>query len=78
MCFRKFWDPKMFKNRPPDRLWAYFLYQTVSKNHARLTGGLRITRKPQNYAEIGPKIFLLPPPGGGELGSPLTQVETVP
>ena len=57
MCFRKFWDPKMFKNPPPDRLWGYFLYQTASKNHARLTGRLRIVRKPQNLTDIDPKIF---------------------
>ena len=48
----------MFKNQPPDRLWEYFLYQTASKNHARLTGSLRIVRKPQNLTEIDPKIFL--------------------
>ena len=47
----------MFKNRPPDRLWAYFLYETASKNHARLTGDLRIVRKPQNFTQIDPKIF---------------------
>ena len=57
MCFRKFWNPKMFKNQPPDRLWGKFLYQSVSKNHARLTGSLKITRKPQNSTEIDPKIF---------------------
>ena len=57
MCFRKLWDPKMFKNQPPDRLWGYFLYQTASKNNARLTGRLRIVRKPRNLTEIVLNIF---------------------
>ena len=47
----------MFKNQPPDRLWEEFLYLTASKNHARLTGSLRIVRKPRNETEIDPKIF---------------------
>ena len=38
--------------------WEYFLYQTASKNHARLAGSLRITPKPWNYTEIAPKIFV--------------------
>ena len=28
---RKFWDPKIFKNRPPDHVSGWFLYQTDSK-----------------------------------------------
>ena len=57
MRFHKFHDPEMFKNQPPDRLWRYFLYQTGLKSHARLTGRLRIVRKPQNWTQIDPKIF---------------------
>ena len=55
MCFRKFWDPKMFKNRPPDRLWGNFLYLTTSKNHARLTGTLRIVRpkSTRKFSRVG-------------------------
>ena len=57
MCFRKFREPKMFKNRSPDRLWGCFLNQTASKNHARLVGDLRIVRKPPNWTQIDLKIY---------------------
>ena len=56
MCSRKLVDPKMFKNQSPDRLWGCFLYQTASKNHARLTGDLRTARKPKNWTQIDPTI----------------------